>query len=227
MPEDFAAGLRELEARMQAALAKVDWDRLRAGLEQVPVHAEALGAAGWTMPNWSTPGEVADILREARTSDIDDVFLRHYEADDGALIEELRTSLQSHGSLARWQPLIAECVSAFDAGQYRLVVPVMLTVVDGAVVSFGDKPRLTNPVKSIPDILKSQKDGSMLKAAWISVAGFVHGIFKSHSFEADAPDRLNRHWILHGRDEPNWSKIDALRVMQGVDTIGTVAVAAV
>jgi hypothetical protein len=54
---------------------------------------------------------------------------------------------------------------------------------------------------------------------WRSIETFFDQLFSYRAFEDPRPDHLNRHWILHGRDIPDWGRADCLRLLQGLETI--------
>jgi hypothetical protein len=65
-------------------------------------------------------------------------------------------------------------------------------------------------------------DRSVQRLGWASILGFLSSVFGYHSFATLAFDRLNRHWVLHGRDEPRWTRLDCLRLFQALDTLSVV-----
>jgi hypothetical protein len=165
----------------------------------------------------------ADIIR---TYDqrwiIDDVFLDYYEVDGGVNYRRLKLHLLRKESLIRWRPLIEQCFTAFENDLYLVVVPAMITVVEGAIVVVGgaDAWRQKDHKQTARKLLGRSPKDSVKRAIWLSVDAFVSHLFEHRSFADTRPLLINRPWILHGRDDPSWTKADCLRLFQAADTIG-------
>jgi len=180
-----------------------------------------IGEAAWTFPMSATPRETADLLRASEREDIDTVFVRYYdeggyEALRGDLLEPSRTALD------RWRPLIVQSLTAFDAGLELVVVPALLTVVEGVLAHSGGPGAWASvrAVETAKALREKSLPASMTRAIYVSVEEFIKAVFESgHSFAGGRPHRLNRHWILHGRDEAAWNRADGLRLFQAIDTI--------
>jgi hypothetical protein len=56
---------------------------------------------------------------------------------------------------------------------------------------------------------------------WNSMNTFVSTLYQDSDFNADSlPSKLNRHWILHGKDLPySWRRADALRLFHALSTL--------
>lgn len=220
--EEINRALARIQASAAAAVAQVNWEGLSRSFRALPKQAAELGANGWTLPMWLTPVELEEILAAARTRDIDEVFVDYYESDGGGPLAALHSSIRRQRSLEPWRPLVEECLAAFDDDLYRVIVPSVLTVIEGALIALAKAPRAKDPKQPVKAALHSTRDGSVVRAAWISIDGFVSGLYKSHPFGRGAPDTLNRHWIMHGRAGSEWGRVDALRLFQAVDTIASV-----
>ena len=180
--------------------------------------ARRIGQAGWTFPMDATPGEAAALARQAETEDIDEVFSRYYDAGG---YEALKASLRAKGSLNRWHPLLEQALIAYEAGHTLIVVPAMMTVMEGALAQAGGPAawRSTRARDIASQLREKAMPQSITLAVAISVEEFVKVVFANHPFDGSRPDRLNRHWILHGRDETNWNKSDCLRLFQAICTV--------
>lgn len=105
----------------------------------------------------------------------------------------------------------------------RVVVPSPLTVVEGAMVSviglYSNDPK---PKKVAAEAVRT-RDPKAIRLAWVSVQAFLDVVFLHHPFSASKPPLINRHWICHGRDVPEWGKVDCLRLFQALDTIAAIS----
>lgn len=218
----LAKRLGEIQQQVAKVLPQVDWQGIAQRLQQLPDEAKRIDDAGWTLPMWATPAEVSHILEAATKRHIDDVFLDYYEADGGANYRQLKSYLLRRESLIRWRPLIEQCFTAFEYDLYLVVVPAMITVVEGAIATVGgaDAWRQKDPKQTAKRLLGRSAKDSVKRVIWSSVDAFVSHLFEDRSFADTRPPLINRPWILHGRDDPSWTKTDCLRLFQAADTIG-------
>ncbi|MDH3504794.1 MAG: hypothetical protein OEZ41_06960 [Nitrospirota bacterium] len=211
-----------IQQRIAKAQPQVDLQGIAQCWQKFSEEAKRIGDAGWTIPMWAIPAEVSHILEAATKRQIDDVFLDYYEADSGANYRQLKLYLGRRESLIRWRPLIEQCFTAFECGHYLIVVPAMITVIEGAIAKVGgeDAWRQKDPKQTARKLGGYLDKDSIERIIWLSVDAFVSHLFEQHSFAATRPPLINRHWILHGRDELLWNKADCLRLFQAADTIG-------
>ena len=203
------------------AVDSIDWEAVEARLEALGDEAVRLGENGWPLPMWATPAEIADILEASRNQSIDDVFLDYFEYDGGVFYRQLRRSILNKDSLATKKQLLEQCFWAFERERFLVVVPAMITVVEGVVIDAGGSSAVKekDPKQTAKRIASNAQRGSLNRAVWASVDAFVSRLFDPASFAGPQPLRLNRAWILHGRGDPDWNKADCLRLFQAADTI--------
>lgn len=216
--EKFAA----FQETTQRSLVRIDWEATQARLEELSDEASSLGEQGWTLPVWATPREVADILEGARERPIDDVFEEYFAYEDGLFFRQLKRSILASEALDPWKPLIEECFWAYENERFLLVVPSMITVIEGAVIAAGGptKARAKDPKQTAKQLRAKSKNDWFSRAVWGSIHTFLQRLFESLEFSGEPPPHLNRAWILHGRAFPEWSKSDCLRLFQAADTVG-------
>lgn len=56
---------------------------------------------------------------------------------------------------------------------------------------------------------------------WDTIQQFVNDVFGNSDFTGTEP-RLNRHWVLHGRSNANWTRTDCIRLLQAVRVLAEV-----
>jgi hypothetical protein len=183
--------------------------------------AELLGELGWTLPTYMTPWRLHGILQLNDPHLIDLAFVEFYNESDGKAYQQLRNAVLSNVRLESWRPLLRQCCAAYERQEYLIAVPSLLTVMEGAIakpgkIAFvGGKDRAsffaekiaTSPCESVEQYM------------WRSVNAFVKTLFERHEFDGPQPEHLNRHWILHGRDMPDWDQSDCLRLLQAIVAI--------
>ncbi len=206
-----------LRRQMQAVT-----EELKQAASEIEVHARVVGERGWTVPTWG-PFGLVEYLAQFSATEIDQGLLREYSKRRNAREKELLKDLLQDDALLHWRPLLAECIDVYRRRKYRVVVPSLLTIVEGAVVSTLNLYSRRPGPKKVATQQASNQDPSMIRAAWVSVEAFLSTVFADHDFSSSRPVSLNRHWVLHGRDRPEWGRIECLRLFHALDTIAMVA----
>ena len=207
------------QVRIPADLA----ERFRQGYEIGEKQSVELANAGWTLPMWSTLAGVNDILKHTGIDKVDDYFVRYYETNQDGDFDRLRSDLLSHSSLKHWRPLVEQCLRAYDRSDYLVPIPALIAIIEGLVANAGGRfLRKADPKNVVQERLNSSSKKSFTRLIWLSTDAFIHRLFESHSFDAGRPVSLNRHWILHGRDVPDWTHADCLRLLQALHTVSCV-----
>lgn len=181
-------------------------------------HARRLGDLGWTMPVNEYVDFPVRLLHFVEPEDLDAAFVQLYSLDGGARFAHLSRDLVRAPELSRWQPLLAQCLAAYTRGEYLVAIPALLTAYEGALAVVVDRPHAMKPRQLASDELAAA-DRNLERILWASVDGFTMRLYGSSDFAGDPPPVLNRHWILHGRDEPRWSQADCLRLLQALQTL--------
>jgi hypothetical protein len=161
------------------------------------------------------------VVRLIPEEETDAFFEAFYSAESGAEFERLAADLLAGRETARWRTLLAQCVNAYHRTDYLLVVPSLLAIFEGTLANVVDKPHARNPQRLASEELR-QTETNLERAPWISIQSFTNTIFGSAHFADQRPLLLNRHWVLHGRDVPDWNRADCLRLFQAIHTLGAV-----
>lgn len=189
-------------------------------MEASEQNAENLARLGWTLPAWASMRQSVEIYKLGTEEEIEAYFLNMYR-EDRPEYGLLKNGLLTEDNLTRWRPLIRQSFRAYERGDYQIVVPALLTVFEGLVSElsgrFDQKPNIRQAT------LHKLNTASGHTEQWVarSVDLFVSEVFKRHSFKQKRPVRINRHWILHGRDHADWSKSDALKLFNAIHTVST------
>lgn len=194
------------------------WVEAHVALEK---DTEWLGENGWTMPLWADPGIVSK-LRNA-SGDIDKAFVRWYTADGNKRLRELWKRLRNSKGLCRWRTVIEQTIDSYLERRYAVVVPCLLIVIEGVIAHGADD--LRKPVTNLKSSARNkylQTEAGMRRLIWISIQSFIKPIFGTASFTESRPIKLNRHWVLHGRDTKAWGlRRESIRLFHALDTIST------
>lgn len=195
-------------------------EAVRVGLERLHRTSVDLAAQGWALPMSLTPAETYEILEAGSPAAIDELFVRLYNADEQRHFKRLAEELLNRDVLALWRILLEQTVSAYRRREFAIIIPALLIVCEGILMrAEGNNTRVRPVVCERAEAEQRESPESINAILWRNVSRFVDELFKHSDFSGMPPGRLNRHWILHGRDASSWSQADCLRLLQAVDTI--------
>lgn len=195
-------------------------EEIDASVRSMGSDAFELGGWGWTMPIWGAMWLPRILARNGAEQMIDDYFLVEYRRRWHKTERRLMRELSNDQQLSPWQPLLDQCIAAYRRSHFNLVVPALLSVTEGVIAAATDQ--INRPTTKLIKHAKAKADESDLALIWVgwqSVMGFLTMIFAPLPFDASPPNRLNRHWVLHGRHVPPASKADCLRLFQAIHTV--------
>jgi hypothetical protein len=182
---------------------------------------------GWTIVGWiDIP--VTRAFAKWTGPRIASFFETSYLDEPERRLRKLSKTLLSDSSFTPWKDLLRESFRAFNLGLYRVCVPSLISILEGYAIS-----RLVESAKNQKKLLvkRDTKPDRRLKELhfhndkrikgliWTSLIGFFDKLYIHSDFSMDRPSFLNRNWILHGRSECNWTKSDALRLFNALDTL--------
>lgn len=178
--------------------------------------AARLASFGWTVPMDMGLREIMEILEATDADAIDDYFLAFYDGD-GSL-----RGIENSALLRRWRPLLEQCFENYERAQHLICIPALLTVLEGAIaVPEGSMFIGSSKRKELFDA-KVKQGGDIVRTVWESLRIFFDSLYQNSHFSGARPTHLNRHWILHGRDEPDWRRADALRLFHTLFTLSSI-----
>jgi len=194
-------------------------------LLQMRLEGERLSALlarrGWPMPMSMAPAEAWDALEAAGgsgASALDDFFVAHYSDNGGQSFDDMANELVTAPGLARRRLLLEECVTAYRQGLYRIAIPSLLLVIEGAVVDLGGRGKI---IERCRNHFAAANPDSAIRMIWSSLAPFIETIFEDG--RTSSRDVINRNLVLHGHSEPqDWTVADALRLFCALHAIAVV-----
>lgn len=190
--------------------------KIAKGLARARAASEALAKQGWTTPLWFVPGDTVELLGTGDPHEVDENFLRLYEEGSEALAR-LERLLLGHPRLKAWCLVLSQVVTAFCRGDFAVCIPALLMVLEGVLM--GDQGDCTAVRSAFRSRASEEDPDSIIGWLWDAAAAFIDELFARASFSGDRPQVINRHWVLHGRDAPDWTRADCLRLMQAIGVI--------
>jgi hypothetical protein len=180
-----------------------------------------MGQLGWTLPmRFSMRGLVE--ISELPPAEIDNFFVEYYCVNDFAELRRVRAELSRRHSLVQWKALLDECFDSFESGKHLITIPALLSVIEGIVSSAGygsAYPKVAN-LKKICAAKAADAAGGVKGLMWYSLELLTSQLFQAAPFNQARPTFINRHWILHGReDAATWTIADSLRLFNALQTV--------
>src|ERR1039458_8132325 len=214
--QSLSQEILQLDAKRLAAISEA----LKAALDTMR-KAELLGELGWTLPTYMMPWQLHQILQLNDPNLIDLAFTEFYSESNGRAYRQLRKAVLEHERLEYWRPLLRQCCDAYERQEYLIAVPSLLTVMEGAIAKPGKIAfvRGKDRDRFFTEKIATSPSESVEQYMWRSLNAFVKTLFERHEFDGPQPEHLNRHWILHGRDMPDWGQSDFLRLFQAIVAI--------
>jgi len=188
--------------------------------ESMKAAVRTMASRGWTIQMSLTLRDFDDLAKRT-PEEADDFFVTFYSEEDFVRLREVRQELTSRSSLAHWKALLEECFDSFESDRYLVTVPALLSVIEGVIASAGQA--LTSQRVHLMAICAQNAEkmgGNSIRAEmWNSMKIFLEKLFGKAPFDGTRPSLINRHWILHGRDAASWTRADALRLFNALQTI--------
>lgn len=194
---------------------------MRYWLDESETNSGRLARLGWTIPVYSTPREMHELFRLREPDEVDSYFITYYD-QRGYYYERMKQNLLSEPSLNRWHALIKQCFDAYERDHFQITVPALLTILDGLIHERTGGFKQQSNVRQATRKKLNEADSQLKRIIALSIDQYTSEIFNHHPFCEEAPKNLNRHWILHGRDEADWSRTDSLKLLHGIATISLV-----
>ena len=190
-------------------------------IELLMGNCERLAKAGWVIPTDMLPREVADVLVQCNSKEeFDAYFLKLYTENSNESLESVFDSLINHHDTGKWKKLIEECIALYRLGYYTIQIPALLSVLEGVIAKLMDynKTGIYKLCNTTIEKLSSDPN-SFNKLLWLSVMHFTRELYLTIDFDNGQSVVINRHSIMHGRDETSWQQVDAIRLFVAIDAL--------
>lgn len=176
---------------------------------------------GWTLTGEMSSGDyLEDDLVGITAEEKDEYFYNYYSRNDWEHFGNMKEGVLGNIE-PRWTELIQECFDSFENDKYRLVIPTLFTIIEGEMAFVFHSHQGSN---AIIKMMETQANGEESEMKKISLYSVIHSmrdqLFGSLSFAEVRNELINRHRVLHGRDEPQyWLKVDALRLFNVISSL--------
>ena len=121
----------------------------------------------------------------------------------------------------KWRHLLEDCFKCFDLECYKVAIPTLISIVEGEISLIANSNFVG---KRLLEVWESDLDteGEKFDAiALYSILYFLKNkLFIRKDFGEIRPIIINRHWVLHGRDNPDsWSLGDYYRLINTLSSL--------
>lgn len=185
-----------------------------------------LGTLGWSAPVQFWHKLTIEFANPAHTADqVNEAFVTFYTDQGNArLLELIDKHLLGEPILQPWHETLRDCRESFLAGRYLVLVPALITVMEGVLALKIGTFTSTNVKLMAPTKAKAQQPTAfrLNQSIWLSISSLIDQLYQPVDFSGPAPNALNRHWILHGRSTSKDARHDSLRLF---NLLGSLSVA--
>jgi hypothetical protein len=222
--------LHEIGTALKPALESEWLESLRRGQQNAETamrNAEDIGRMGWTFPTNANFRDCVELLLEAPNGPkaLDAAFVRFYIESERKSLVLLLADLRQNERLKEFGALLEEVAFGLDHDKFRLVVTALIPLFEGVarrcwIDGFwrgADRERFFK-IK-----IDSSSSDSFDRVVWSATRAFVERLYEKNLDGDPKPLALNRHWILHGRGPADASLADALRLLQAIHSVVSLA----
>ncbi|WP_162926394.1 hypothetical protein [Teredinibacter purpureus] len=171
---------------------------------------------GLSMPVMLSYKQINDVAKPEYAQDqVDEAFFSFFTDNDSETLKDLMfNNALNDFDIAPWEKMIEECYESFFNKRYLVVVPTLITVIEGYLSLKIGTFNTTNVRMITPTETKAQEAHLHRrdKTTWLSVPEIVDALYQKSDLTGNEPSKLNRHWILHGRSTPLEAKTDSAKL---------------
>ncbi|PAF15890.1 hypothetical protein [Terribacillus saccharophilus] len=174
---------------------------------------------GWCMTGQMVPVEYMNLaFTPSSTSERDRMFDEYFAEE---FLEYELDEILEHCH-ENWNEVLSQSVDQIKIGKYHSIIPTLIIYLEYCVSSLLDSTEINSRLmrdfnRSLDDIArnKSVYELKTIDKARISVLYALSDVYYiSNDFNNKRLPDLNRHWILHGRDNPQlWSMRDVKKLI--------------
>lgn len=184
---------------------------------------ENVASKGWTIP-MSIDIKGFQELQACGADDkkIDAFFETFYKKSTlNTTCRKIEKALPNQGQKQRF----SECLEAFNQGLYSICLDTLITVLEGFLSCYNDDPndvRMMKVCKYHADE-EAARGKTIKRLCWESMYEYIKMLFEKSHFDQIEPNKVNRHWVLHGRTSRIGEKNDCLRLINALSTLALIA----
>jgi len=198
----------------EITLPKLNYEEIRANIKHNSSY-------GWTLTSEMVLGDYLDKdLRKMNQARLDEYFLQYYTRNNNSFFKETETHLLKFIKPQR-KDLLKDCLDNFVNGKYHITIPSLITLIEGEVTDILEtKDYGKNLYDKMNKAAKNEEEKFVQIITYSTYDYLRRELYKPHDFGKKRRNMINRHWVLHGRDNPNvWTKYDGLRLINVLSSL--------
>jgi hypothetical protein len=112
---------------------------------------------------------------------------------------------------------------SFNHSRYLICTTALITILEGLLSEFGDDKKDIRMIRICRFQMDQTKTDKKIinHLVWVSFFNFIKELYDKSAFDESEPDRINRHWILHGRTDKQVGEADCLRLFNAIYSLVT------
>lgn len=151
--------------------------------------------------------------------DVDDVLLKFEIENNEAKVEDTIRSCIDSKLLGENKRMFCQATDAYRRGDCDLSIVALFSILDGLLTKSSGSIK-TNMRVRMERILEKMDSDAMLESDECSIlilgmtfCSTIESLSESIPFSDDEPQKLNRHWIVHGRSTREIKPIDCIKLI--------------
>lgn len=176
---------------------------------------------GWTMTReMAALTYISDEMLLKSKEELDEFFYNYYSEDEWDEYNELKESIQKRID-PKWSELMDDCFFLFEADRHRAAIPAIFSILEGKLSDLFESDEGSGNLIRKLNGTADEEEARFRKLVLYSTAKCLkEGLFASSPFKGGRKETINRHRVLHGRDDPkHWDRADFLRLVTVVSSI--------
>ncbi|MEY9980460.1 hypothetical protein [Lysinibacillus sp. RC79] len=198
----------------EITLPKLNYEEIRTNIKHNSRY-------GWTLTGGMSLGHYLDkVLRNMNQDQLDEYFFQYYTTNDNSFFKETETHLLKFIEPHR-KELLKDCLDNFVNNNYRIAIPSLMTLIEGEVTDILETKDYGWKLNDKMSNAAKDEEEKFYQITTYSTYDYLRReLYKPHKFDTKRRNMINRHWVLHGRDNPNvWTKYDGLRLINVLSSL--------
>lgn len=183
--------------------------------------SELIGINGWTIPMSMGLSKLDDLLDKEITIELLDSFFTGFYT--GKNLKLMVKHVKNSSIKTTQKKLFNQCLESFSRKNYLICTTALITILEGLLSEFGDDKKDIRMIRICRFQMDQTKTDKKIinHLVWVSFYNFIKELYDKSAFDESEPDRINRHWILHGRTEKQVGEADCLRLFNAIYSLVT------
>lgn len=183
--------------------------------------SELIGVNGWTIPMSMGLSKLDDLLDKEITIELLDSFFSGFYT--GKNLKLMVKHVKNSSIKTTQKELFNQCLESFNRKNYLICTTALITILEGLLSEFGDDKKDIRMIRICRFQMDQTKTDKKIinHLVWVSFYNFIKELYDKSAFDESEPDRINRHWILHGRTDKQVGEADCLRLFNAIYSLVT------